>query len=169
MGVFQQNRKRWLEKWIDAVFETYPGDSAQFFKTAIDPFSNPVGATIKTGLTELYDLIFASRFDPDAIRSAMGPIVKLRSVQEFTPSEALGFIYDLKKIIRSGSDNPARDIPDVFSRIDQVALIAFDLYMENKQTIYTLRANQARNNVRQLLVKKDLICELPEIDPELTR
>ena len=169
MGIFQQNRQRWTEKWIDAVLETYSEDSGHFFKTAIDPFSNPVGVTIRSGLTELYDLIFASRFDPDAVRSVMGPVVKLRSVQEFTPSEALGFIYDLKKIIRSGSEDPAEEIRDVFSRIDQVMLIAFDLYMENKRTIYTLRANQARDNVRQLLVKKDLICELPEIDPELTK
>ncbi len=169
MGIFTQNREKWLRKWIEAAFASYPAESALFFRNTKDPFSNPVGQTLKTGLTDLYDILTAPAFDENAAKKALAPVVKLRAVQDFTPAGALGFIYELKTIMRSGNENPRREINDIFSRIDTLMLIAFDLYMERKQAIYALRANQARNNVRQLLIKKDLICELPEIDPELVK
>ncbi len=169
MRIFQQNKDKWLGKWLDALFSTYPAESAFFFRNTIDSFSNPVGATLKTGLTDLYDALTAPRFNPEATRKILEPVVKLRAVQEFTPALALGFIYELKAIVSAGSQLSGQEKEVVFSRIDTAMLYAFDLYMENKKIIYTLRASQARDNVRQLLIKKDLICELPEIDPELAR
>lgn len=169
MSIFKQKRKKWLEKWMAAVFSTYPAESVIFFKDTKDAFANPVGATVKTGLTEVYDVLVAPRFNHENAKKALGPVVKLRAVQEFTAAEALGFIFDLKTIMRSGPEDPETEISDIFARIDQLMLMAFDLYMENKKTIYSLRASQARDNVRQLLIKKDLICELPEIDPELAK
>lgn len=169
MNILQQKREKWLKKWLEAVFSSYPSESALFFRNTKDAFSNPVGATLKTGLTTLYDALAEPNFDPDAAKKGLEPVVKLRSVQEFTPAKALGFIYELKTIMHSGTESPPAEIREVFSRIDMLMLMAFDLYMENKKIIYSLRASQARNNVRQLLIKKDLICELPEIDPELTK
>lgn len=169
MGILQQKREKWIGKWLDSVYSTYPSESARFFKDTKDPFSNPVGATLKTGLSDLYDAITGSGFDPDAAKKALGPVVKLRAVQEFSPAAAVGFIFELKTILQHGAGLPESETGEMFFRIDAVMLMAFDLYMENKKTIYTLRASQARDNVRQLLVKKDLICELPEIDPELTK
>lgn len=169
MGILQQNREKWLKKWLDTVFATYPAESVPFFKNTADAFANPVGATIKTGLTSLYDVLAEPQFDPDTAKKALEPVVKLRAVQEFTPTQALGFLYELKTIMGAGAESPREEKDEVFSRIDAAMLMAFDLYMENKRTIYSLRASQARDNVRQLLIKKNLICELPEIDPELAK
>ncbi len=167
--MFPQKKEKWVKKWVDAVLSTYPPESALLFNNTTDPFANPVGATLKTSLSNLYDSLTASQFNTNNAKQALQPVVKLRAVQDFSPAEALGFIYELKTIINSDPDISHEMTTDVFSRIDQAMLMAFDLYMENKKIIYTLRANQARDNVRQLLIRKDLICELPEIDPELKK
>jgi hypothetical protein len=167
--IFQQNKERWVKKWVDTVLATYPSESVVFFKDTSNPFSNPVGATVKTSLSRLYDALTASQFNSNLAQEALQPIVKLRSVQDFSPAKALGFIFELKNIIVAGDGISRDDISAIHARIDTSMLVAFDLYMGNKRTIYSLRANQARDNVRQLLIKKDLICELPEIDPELAK
>ncbi len=158
---------------METVYSSYPAESAMFFRKTKDPFANPVGTTLKKSLSELYDVLGAGSFDPQKARNSLEPIVKLRSVQDLSPTEALGFIFELKTIIGSGigsgENHTVEEGKGLFSRIDSVMLLAFDLYMENKRKIYTLRASQARDNVRQLLLKKDLICELPEIDPELKK
>ena len=35
-----------LERWFDAILETYPTDSSGFLKKQSDRFANPVGHTI---------------------------------------------------------------------------------------------------------------------------
>ena len=166
---FQNKKEKWVRQWVETVLSTYPSESAQFYCDTADPFSNPVGATVRSSLSNLYDALVAPQFNINDARHALQPIVKLRAVQDFSPSRALGFVYELKEIVVSGSDISSEAYMDLSTRIDKAMLVAFDLYMENKKTIYTLRAKQARDTVRQLLIKKDLICELPEIDPELSK
>lgn len=172
--VFNENKKKWVGKWLDAAIDTYPQESARFFKDTRDPFANPVGATIKRGLDSLYDILTAPEFDREAARQALEPVVRVRAVQEFSPAEALGFLFEIKTILARGVEkrgvrekDSAGDMAAIDSRIDEMLLMAFDLYMACKKKVYELRANQARDNVRQLLIKKGLVCELPDTDSEL--
>ncbi|MGM0451565.1 MAG: RsbRD N-terminal domain-containing protein [Thermodesulfobacteriota bacterium] len=172
--IFEENRKKWVDKWLDVVIDTYPQESGYFFKETGDPFANPVGATLKRGINELYDVLVASKFDRDAARQALDPMIRLRAVQEFSPAGAIGFLFELKRILASDLEKSRareKDIAEkmavIDSRIDETSLMAFDLYMDCKKKVYELRANQARDSVRQLLLKKGLVSELPETDPEL--
>ncbi len=172
--IFEKNKKKWVDKWVDLVIDTYPQESGTFFKETNDPFANPVGATLKRGLNELYDILVAPKFDRDAARQALDPVVRLRAVQDFSPAGAIGFLFELKRILAEDLEKPRareKDIDEkkavIDSRIDESLLMAFDLYMDCKRKVYELRANQARDSVRQLLIKKGLVSELPETDPEL--
>lgn len=163
---------------MESVISTYPAESARFFLDTRDPFANPVGATLKKGLSDLYEVLVAADFVPDTVVAALEPIVRLRAVQEFTPSRALGFILDIKGIMRKGipaegkntspGDKILNDaINEIAGRIDAALLLAFDIYLESKKKVYLLRARQARDSVNKLLIKKGLMSELPGIDPEL--
>ncbi len=172
--VFHENRDKWVEQWLDFVIGTYPAESGRFFRNTLDPFSNPVGVTLKKGIEDLYDILVAPSFDPDAVAQAVKPMVHLRAVQEFTASESLGFLFEIKKIaaagvkkLQIGHKDIGESMAEFESRDDAVMLIAFDLYMASKRKVYELRSRHARDNVRQLLIKKGLICELPDIDPDL--
>lgn len=171
--IFREEQVEWISKWFKAVLESYPAESAQFFRKTKDPFSNPVGATIRKGLNDLYPILLQEKPDRGRIVEVLEPIVRLRAVQEFTPSAALSFLFDIGRIIEAGvekvrqTDSAVEDRLKIISdNIEAMVLIAFDLYMDCKKKIYTLRANQARDGVRQLLIKKGLISEIPDIDPD---
>ena len=66
-----------------------------------------------------------------------------------------------------GEHQLADDLLVLESQIDDLALIAFDVYMKCREKIYALSANEARNQVYRLLQKKGLMAEIPEWEPRL--
>ncbi|MBS3808674.1 MAG: RsbRD N-terminal domain-containing protein [Desulfobacterales bacterium] len=168
-------RDRWIGKWLDALMNTYPNESARFFKDTADPFANPVGAVMRKGITELFEVVTAESYDPQAAYTALEPVIRVRAIQEFSPSAALGFITEIKDIIdrdtaEAGAGQASRqDLGLIAANADRALLTAFDIYVDCKKHVYNLRARQARDSVRQLLIKKELISELPDVDPELTK
>jgi hypothetical protein len=165
-------QKKLVEAWIAEVIATYPAGSVKFFTDTKDPFANPVGSTIKRSIDLLFAQVIKNKVNPVAVNEAMDPIIRLRAVQEFTPSKALSFIYTIKHILRKEfkkqlkDDNVKRFLSDVESNVDEMALIAFDIYGKCREKIYRLRINQAKNSLNKLLIKKEIICEIPDVDPE---
>jgi hypothetical protein len=65
--------------------------------------------------------------------------VRIRAVQNFTPSQAIGFVFDLKGLIRAmapADRQASKEMVVIESRIDALALLAFDLYMSCREKIY---------------------------------
>jgi len=155
--LLKQNRKSILDRWFDLVIRTYPPDSAEFLTRQKDPFRNPVGHAIAQGLGPIYDHI-VSGLDADRLRDALDRIIRIRSVQDFTPSQAVGFVFQLKSVIRDVLEDripgPIHDGPgsgaagegaEIASRIDAVALLAFEKYMECRETLHEIRCREIRN------------------------
>ena len=84
------------QRWLDLVIETYPPDSRDFFKKQKNRFSNPVGAALARQIDDLYDSLLG---DPEGneVAAKLDDFVKIRTVQDFRPSEAVGFILFLKQ------------------------------------------------------------------------
>lgn len=166
--LLSKNRKEIVNYWFDAVIAAYPEDSTSFFKKTSDPFANPVGSTIHRSLNELFDEVIKSDMAPKAVRSALDGIVRVQSVQEFQPSEAIGFIFSIKPSIAKqlkkyrGDKSVEKYLTALDANIEKLLRTAFDLYMECRQKVFLLRANQSRDRVRQLLIKKGYIEEIPE-------
>ncbi len=159
-----------IKKWIDLILESYPADSHRFMKHQKDRFRNPVGATLSQGIENLYEA-FIKGENEEAISPIIDEIVRIRAVQDFTPSKAIGFIFQLKRLIREElkkeilEQGLAKELEAVDSRIDDLVLIAFDVYMARKKLIYDIRAREAKNQVSRLLQKKGLMVELEKLDP----
>ena len=92
-----EKKKAIVQKWIDQVLDTYA--SPGFFKKQKDRFANPIGATISDGLEKLYDILLEDT-DLSSASAPLEDIVKIRAVQDFTPSQAVSFIYVFKTIVR---------------------------------------------------------------------
>lgn len=138
-----------LKKWLDAVLDTYSDESNVFFKNLKDPISNPAGATISQGLGGCYELLLR---DTD-LRNApflLEDVIRLRAVQEFSPSEALSFIFRLKGIVAEELKDELRDYGlfdelAVFgSRLDDLALTAFDFFIKCREKIFELKATEVQ-------------------------
>lgn len=171
---FIKNRAKWISQWFEGFIRKYPFESSPFFKNTSDPFANPIGSIVKKGLHALFDLLTADNPGPDELRKILEPIIRVQAVQDFPPSAALSFLPEFRQIVKTGlkdrhdsSANKAEFLECLAYNIDTAMLIAFDLYIECTKKLYELRATQFRNSVRQLLIKKDLMSELPEIGPEL--
>ena len=134
-----------LERWLRAVLDTYPGETARFLDGVGDQFANPVGHTLRTGLARLYDALASGQTAAELAAAADG-IVRIRAVQEFAPSAAVGFVHALRGILReelAGIADPERAALD--EGLDRMALAAFDVYMQCREKLFEIRLRELRD------------------------
>jgi hypothetical protein len=148
-NILSQNQKSILKKWFDLVLDTYPADTAALMRKDKNQFTNPVGFTISREIESLFKGL-AQGANPEGFSDSLNSIIKVRSVQDFPPSEAVGFIFLLKKAIEETARGEIRNeaVQDEWlklqSRIDDLALQAFDIYMDCREKVCEIRVNQAR-------------------------
>jgi hypothetical protein len=158
------------ERWIQATLQTYPADSQRFLKGQKDRFANPVGYTLAKEIRGLFGHLLKGSAATEVV-PALDRIIRIRAIQDFSASQATGFIFFLKTIIREELGQDLREgrtydaLLQLESRIDELALLAFDLYMKCREKIYEIRANQAKNQVSGLLRRAGLVCEIPPVEP----
>jgi len=151
-----------VKEWFDMVAATYPADTSQFLKTQKDPFANPVGMTILKGLEALFRELL-NGMDYDAVESFLDPIIRIRAIQNFTPSQSIGFISCLKGVIRNRFEKDLEDVGLLKSllqfelKIDALHLIAFDIYMKCRETIYKIQADEEKNRTYKALKRAGLV------------
>jgi len=107
--IIEQKKAAIVKKWFDLTAQTYAPDTAEFLKSKTDPFANPVGGSMLKGLNVLLDQLIHD-MDPQIINSFLDPIIRIRAVQNFTPSQATAFILSLKKVLRETLAKELRDI-----------------------------------------------------------
>jgi hypothetical protein len=154
-----------LKKWFDAVVETYPNETSSLLKKQKAQFTNPVGYTLSEGLEHLFDALLQGML-PETVSRFLDSIVRLRAIQEFAPSEAVMFIFRLKKVVRQELGNDIlqqqgiiEELTTFDSAVDDLALYAFDLYVKCREKIYELKANEAKNMTFRLLQQARLIVD----------
>jgi len=137
-----------LKRWIDSVVDGYPEETAKFLRSKTDPFANPVGAGLREGLAELLDGIIHG-VEPEELSSALDRVIRVRAVQEFAPSAAVNFVFELKGLLREvvGGTNAETDgTPDpIDQRIERLGMCAFDVYMSCREQMWAIRAQEIRN------------------------
>lgn len=153
-----------LRRWLDLIVDTYPDETAKFLKSQKDPFANPVGQTIRRGIQAILDGLLSGDQSSD-VSPFLDDIVRVRAVQDLSPSQAVGFVLSLKSAIREvlGRElegDPAID--DLFAletRIDALALQAFDIYVKCREQVYQLKANELRNRTVRLLERSNSVAD----------
>ena len=130
-----------LEQWVAETIASYPSAAVAFISGEKDPFRNPVGETLRRSLAVLLEQLHGA-MDPAEIARALDDIVRLRAVQNFAASEAVGFVFLLKPILRKFS--PREDLAPRYERIDALALLAFDKYMHCRDQLAEIRLKEGR-------------------------
>ena len=147
-----------VERWVEAVLSSYPSDAAALFQKQQDPFSNPIGESVRKGTRGILRAIL-NGMDLEALRSHLDEIVRVRAVQEMSPSQALSFVFSLRPIIREvipeletdpGLRQARRELEE---KIDTVALTAFQVYAERREEVSQLRINEVKRQVAWVFEK----------------
>ncbi len=165
-----QNKAAILERWYRLILETYPANTSRFLKQEKDRFMNPVGYTISQEIGVLYDELLTG-MNEDKLTASLENIIKIRSVQDFSPSEGIAFIPLLKRTIREELEGKILD-DQIFeewavleSKIDTLALLAFDIYMKCREKIHEIKISEVkgeRERILNLLGRTNLLSEKPE-------
>jgi hypothetical protein len=163
-----------LKSWIDHILDTYPSETANFLRGKNSTrFANPVGHSVSEGMEGIFDDLLQG-IDQDRVSVFLDNIIRIRAIQEFTASQAISFVFFLKKIIR---DELAKEIREnnlfdeltlIEDQIDSLGLLAFDIFMRCREKLYDIKANEMRHMTFRLLQKANLICEKPEEEPDVT-
>ncbi len=144
----QQKQQEILTLWIDRTLDSY--SSPAFFKTAKDPFANPVGSNIAQGLTSLFNLLMADA-EQQAYLSPLDQVVRIRAVQDFSPSQAVAPFLELKWVIKQifSADKATQpllpQLDTLDCQIDRMALWAFDIYAECREQLYRNRVAELKS------------------------
>ena len=167
-AILSQRKSALLKKWFHLFLRTYPEETATFLKNENDPFANPVGSTIVKGIEDLFEGLIKEGAHKQQIPSFLDRIIHIRAVQEFTPSQALSFIFMLKKVIRDEFKNEIKEkklfdeLLAFESKIDELALAAFDRYVECREKIFALKANEVKNRYSGLVRRLNREFDTPE-------
>lgn len=175
MGLEQriaQRTEELAEKWACLILGSYPPETQAVWKANREIFSNPVGHSIRTTASELIPLLLAWN-DAEAVAAALTKLVKIRAVQDFSPSQALSFVFSLKKLLRQefmkelAAQGALEELLAFETRVDNLAVIAFDLYVSARDQVQRMRVEEVKrahtNIVRRAnLMRSDVAAQKAE-------
>jgi hypothetical protein len=142
--------------WLDRALAVYSEEYGRFARENPDPFTNPIGAVLKSGIEALWAALLDG-VDTERYCGALEPIVRIKAVQEASPSTMLAFVPMLKSIIRDELPDEMHDpsqreaMWEFEKRVDWATMVAFDLYTECRERIFQLRVNELKRNTARLL------------------
>jgi RsbRD-like negative regulator of sigma factor len=144
-------------RWLEAVLAGYGEPTATRWLRDKDPFRNPVGHALETGLPALLAAVARGGELPEEAAAALEAIVRIRSVQDMAPSRAAGFVWLLRDAIRSelagelAGGAHAEELAAVERRIERLGLRAFDTYVVLREQVFRLRQEELKRSVASIL------------------
>jgi hypothetical protein len=147
-----QNRRAILSRWLDHILKTYPADAARFMRQNPNQFSNPVGHTYIAEIETLFDALLGEAAE-DAVGDSLERINKIRAVQDFSASRAVSYIFLIKTAIReeiTREEHDKRMTADLLAletKIDGMALTAFDSYMRCREKLFEIKCKDIRRRM----------------------
>lgn len=156
--LLSQRKDAILARWLEAALSAYPEEGSAAFARNKDPFANPVGHSLRVGTREVFEALLGG-MDEERIRQHLHEIIRIRAVQDLTPSRAVGFVFDLKEAVRVELGDQvedlglARELASYQGLIDKVSLAAFDIFVECRQKLSELRINEVKRQVSWVVGK----------------
>ncbi|MGW8161434.1 MAG: RsbRD N-terminal domain-containing protein [Desulfobulbales bacterium] len=144
----QEKKKKILSVWIARTLDSY--SSSGFFKQSRDQIANPIGSNIRDGLTKVLELLLSDS-KPADYTSSLDQVIRIRAIQDFSPSQAVVPFLELKWVIRQvlskdkNFTSLLQDLAELDCEIDQMALAAFDIYTQCREQLYQVRIKELKS------------------------
>lgn len=145
--LLKERKTEILGLWRNTIFDSYHPDGRAFLQGERDRFNNPVGSCIMRETEAIYDGLVEGKeyayFVPH-----MDNFVRIRSVQDFSPSRAVDIMYNFKQAIKKKCSSEIAaavgDWMELEKEIDKLTFMAFDLFMRCKEQINEIRVNEIK-------------------------
>ena len=136
-----------VAKWFSLALTAYPQSAALVLARNTNSFANPVGRTMLPALRGLFTALVRGD-EPAVVFPHLDAIVRLRTVQEMTPAEAVAFILQLKQLVRDEAQRDktatAQELRALEDRIDGALLMAFDIHAACREQIGRLAKEETK-------------------------
>jgi len=145
----QDKQQSILSRWVPAALGDFCHNEPLTVHRGKDRFSDPLGYAIASNAEAILQWLINDEPDTD-LGKPLEAICRIKAVQDYRPSESLHFIFDLKTIIREclageiDVSQYAEELWEVDRRIDDMALMAFDLFGACRNQIYQLQAEEIK-------------------------
>ena len=96
--LLERSQSRIVGRWFAEIVQSYPGEAARYFGDNKDRFRNPIGVNTRESMDIIYGEL-VNDGDSEDLVEALDRIIRIRSIQDFSPSQAVAFVYSLKGII----------------------------------------------------------------------
>ncbi|MCA1742395.1 MAG: RsbRD N-terminal domain-containing protein, partial [Desulfovibrionales bacterium] len=153
--------------WIKMFTDTYPDESARFFRGSSGQFANPVGHRFRLNLEKILDELL-NEPDPERIVKYVDEVVRVRAVQGFAPSDAVCFVPMLKQSVWQvcGNDIAKNDLYtswlDFLDTLEWLLNLSFDVYMRCREQLWKQKAEFTNSRTHKLLEKANLLAKAVE-------
>lgn len=145
---FRYHGKTIVGQWVNYTLSTYR--SSKFFRNESDKFANPIGGVTREALESIF-LLLAANEDPEKFVKPLEKLLRLRAVQDFSPSQAVSPIHAVKHITRDvfAADKEraqlVHELYDFEFAVDIAVLAAFDIYMQERERLFDVRINELKS------------------------
>jgi len=153
------------QKWAELVLRTYPKETQKVWTRQKDRFQNPVGAAIIEATGELFDHLLEWQ-DAGRMAVSLDKLIRIRAVQDFTPSQAISFVFLLKKLLRDEffkqmkKDGTLEDLLRFEAKVDNLAMMSFDIYCKSREEVFRFRVEEVKRAQSSLLRKAGLVADV---------
>ncbi len=150
--LLRDNKEAIVKRWLGDVLAMYPEDSSVVLGRRRNQFANPVGHSLRVGTLAVFEALLQEE-DIEQIGRSLHEIIKIRAVQQFTASQAVGFIFLLKQAVRAElgesiqEAHVAAEWSELQDRIDRLVLVAFDIYAHCRQQLYDIRVGELKRQI----------------------
>lgn len=150
-----KSRESISARWLKALIESYPQESGKFLFSKKNEFTNPIGHAYEKGLADIFAAVFNRKTDD--LQQAMQEIVKIRSIQDYSASFAMNFMFILKDVIKeeyeSYSKNKGdwKEYAEAIAMADEALKTALDMLLIQRERIYEIKANEVKKRTSKMI------------------
>jgi hypothetical protein len=154
--LLRENQAAIVRRWLDGALAAYAPRAAALFKRQQDPYANPVGHALRRATQAVFEALMAdvgTHTDAQQMQEHLHEVIKIRAVQDMSPSQAVGFVFLLKQAVREelsevvGEPRFCGELAQLEAQIDRIALAAFDAFVDCRQQLCELRVNEVKRTV----------------------
>jgi hypothetical protein len=161
LSLLLERKTSLTERWLQRLFESYSPTTAIFLKKEKNRFDNPMGHQLSQGLERILETLVRES-DREQVMAALDEVIRVRALQNFSPSQALAFIFLLKNVIREELAQElkggqfSQELQEVESRIDGMALLGFEVYTQRREKLCDIRVTEIKKSVSGFLRSKGM-------------
>lgn len=168
--LLEEKKPELVKQWFQSIIHSYPENTATFLNAQKNQFANPLGHTFRTEAERILDGLLQNK-PFEEIQQSMDGIVRIMAIQDFTPSQAMFFAFQLKDVVRGAAESLSYDdlVVDLLrfeTKIDQLVLMGFDRYMKFREQVWELKADTIRNRTHKILEKTGLWRDLSQVEED---